>query len=201
MQIHQAVFEQSAPDLDTCPAPEFPEFAFIGRSNVGKSSLINALANQRKPLADVSKTPGRTQMINFFRINNHWNLVDLPGYGFAKVSGKKQDKFNVFVSDYLLNRESLVCVFQLIDARHSPQKLDLEFSKWLMEAGIPFVLAFTKADKMKPGAIDRNVEAYHLSMGDWCEGLPRTFITSSSKGQGRKEILTFIQSALDASSE
>jgi GTP-binding protein len=198
MQIHKAAFQVSAPDLETCPDPELPEFAFIGRSNVGKSSLINALANQRKPLADVSKTPGRTQMINFFRINDAWHLVDLPGYGFAKVSGKKKDKFNEFVSDYLLNRENLVCVFQLIDSRHSPQKIDLEFSKWMMDCGIPFVLAFTKSDKMKQGAIHRNIEAYHLQMGEWCEGLPRTFITSASKGQGRKEVLEFIDAALGA---
>jgi GTP-binding protein len=200
MQIHKAAFEISAPDLDSCPPAELPEFAFIGRSNVGKSSLINALANQRKPLADVSKTPGRTQMINFFRINEKWHLVDLPGYGFAKVSGKKKDKFNEFVSDYLLNRENLVCVFQLIDSRHSPQKLDLQFSEWMMEAGIPFVLAFTKSDKMKMGAVNRNAEAYHLAMGDFCEGLPRTFITSSEKGLGRKDILDFIQAAIDAQS-
>ncbi|MFC5049835.1 ribosome biogenesis GTP-binding protein YihA/YsxC [Rubritalea spongiae] len=198
MQIHTAHFDISAPDLDSCPAPELPEFAFIGRSNVGKSSLINAITNQRKPLADVSKTPGRTQMINFFRINNKWHLVDLPGYGYAKVSGKKKDKFNEFVSDYLLNRENLVCVFQLIDSRHTPQKLDLQFSQWLMEAGIPFVLAFTKSDKMKMGAVNRHAEAYHLAMGEFCEGLPRTIITSADNGLGRKDILTFIQAAIDA---
>ncbi|MFC4995338.1 ribosome biogenesis GTP-binding protein YihA/YsxC [Rubritalea tangerina] len=200
MQIHKASFDISAPDLDSCPAPEFPEFAFIGRSNVGKSSLINALANQRKPLADVSKTPGRTQMINYFRINDSWHLVDLPGYGFAKVSGKKQHKFNEFVSDYLLNRENLVCVFALIDSRHSPQKLDLEFTQWMMECGIPFVLVFTKADKMKPGAVKRNVDAFHQAMREWCEGLPRTYITSSSTGAGRKDILEFIGQAMDNTS-
>ncbi|MGJ8671762.1 ribosome biogenesis GTP-binding protein YihA/YsxC [Rubritalea sp.] len=198
MQIQQATFQVSSPDLDTCPAPELPEFAFIGRSNVGKSSLINAITNQRKPLADVSKTPGRTQMINFFRINNKWHLVDLPGYGFAKVSGKKKDKFNEFVSDYLLNRENLVCVFQLIDSRHTPQKLDLQFSQWLMEAGIPFVLAFTKSDKMKIGAVNRHAEAYHLAMSEFCEVFPRTIITSSENGLGRKDILNFIQAAIDA---
>ena len=145
--------------------------------------------------------PGRTQMINFFRINEKWHLVDLPGYGFAKVSGKKKDKFNEFVSDYLLNRENLICVFQLIDSRHSPQKLDLQFSQWMMEAGIPFVLAFTKSDKMKMGAVHRNAEAYQLAMGDFCEGLPRTFVTSSEKGLGRKEILEFIGSAIEAASD
>lgn len=155
MQIHKAVFNTSAPDLESCPDSDLREFAFIGRSNVGKSSLINMLTNQRKPLADVSKTPGRTQMINFFTINDKWSLVDLPGYGYAKVSGQKRNRFNEFVSDYLTNRDKLTCVFILVDARHKPQELDLSFTKWLMESGIPFVLVFTKADKMKPGAVQR----------------------------------------------
>ncbi len=199
MQIHKAAFQTSAPDLTTCPDPEFPEFAFIGRSNVGKSSLINALANQRKPLADVSKTSGRTQMINFFRINDAWHLVDLPGYGFAKVSDKKQNKFNEFVSDYLLNRENLMCVFTLIDSRHSPQKVDLKFTKWMMECGIPFVLVFTKADKIKPSAMKRNIDAFHAAMQEWCDGLPRTFITAAPNGSGRKDVLDFIELAIEAS--
>lgn len=196
MQIHKAVFNTSAPDLESCPDSELREFAFIGRSNVGKSSLINMLTNQRKPLADVSKTPGRTQMINFFTINDKWSLVDLPGYGYAKVSGQKRNRFNEFVSDYLTNREKLTCVFILVDARHKPQDLDLAFAKWLMESGIPFVLVFTKADKMKPGAVQRNVDAFHDAMSEWCDGLPRTYISSSTKGQGRKDILTFIEQAL-----
>lgn len=198
MQIKSAVFHSSAADLESCPPSDFPEFAFIGRSNVGKSSLINALVNQRKNIADVSKTPGRTQLINTFRINEKWNLIDLPGYGFAKVSGKKKNRFNEFVSDYLLNRESLVCVFCLIDSRHSPQKLDLEFTQWLMDSGIPFVLVFTKADKMKPGAVQRNIDAFLEEMSEWCSGLPRTFITSASTQQGRKELLTFVQEALES---
>lgn len=196
MQIHKAVFNTSAPDLESCPDSDLREFAFIGRSNVGKSSLINMLTNQRKPLADVSKTPGRTQMINFFTINDKWSLVDLPGYGYAKVSGQKRNRFNEFVSDYLTNRDKLTCVFILVDARHKPQELDLSFTKWLMESGIPFVLVFTKADKMKPGAVQRNVDAFHQSMSEWCDGLPRTYISSASKGQGRKDILTFIEQAL-----
>lgn len=198
MQIHNASYQTSALELEKCPDPEFPEFAFIGRSNVGKSSLINALVNQRKPIADVSKTPGRTQMINFFRINDAWHLVDLPGYGFAKVSGKKQDKFNEFVSDYLANRENLACVFALIDSRHKPQKIDLEFTKWMMETEVPFVLVFTKADKMKPGAVKRNVDAFHKEMLEWCDAPPRTYISASPNGQGRKEILEFIGLAIDA---
>lgn len=196
MQIHKAVFNTSAPDLESCPDSDLREFAFIGRSNVGKSSLINMLTNQRKPLADVSKTPGRTQMINFFTINDKWSLVDLPGYGYAKVSGQKRNRFNEFVSDYLTNRDKLTCVFILVDARHKPQELDLSFTKWLMESGIPFVLVFTKADKMKPGAVQRNVDAFHQAMKEWCDGLPRTYISSASKGQGRKDILTFIEQAL-----
>lgn len=198
MQIHNASYQTSALELGKCPDPEFPEFAFIGRSNVGKSSLINSLVNQRKPLADVSKTPGRTQMINFFRINDAWHLVDLPGYGFAKVSGKKQDKFNEFVSDYLVNRTNLVCVFALIDSRHKPQKIDLEFTRWLMESEVPFVLVFTKADKMKPGAVKRNIEAFHEAMKEWCDVLPRTYTTASATGQGRKEVLEFIGQAIDS---
>lgn len=198
MNIKSATFETSAPDLPSCPDPELPEFAFIGRSNVGKSSLINTLANQRKPIADVSKTPGRTRLINFFRINDNWHLIDLPGYGFAKVSGKRQDDFRDFVSDYLLNRESLFCVFALIDCRHKPQKLDLDFTRWLMDAGIPFVLVFTKADKIKPGAVDRNIEAFLAEMSLWSDNLPRTFITSATNGQGRKDILSFIQEAVES---
>lgn len=197
MQIQKAVYQTSAVDLDRCPESDLPEFAFIGRSNVGKSSLINALVNQRKPLADVSKTPGRTQMMNFFCINDSWNLVDLPGYGFAKVSGKKQDKFNEFVSDYLGNRDSLCCVFALIDSRHKPQKIDLEFTQWMMECGIPFVLVFTKADKMKPGAVKRNIDAFHEAMSEWCEVPPRTYTSASPTGQGRKDILEFIEIAMD----
>lgn len=197
MQIQKAVYQTSAVDLSKCPEADFPEFAFIGRSNVGKSSLINALVNQRKPLADVSKTPGRTQMINFFRINDSWNLVDLPGYGFAKVSGKKQDKFNEFVSDYLGNRKTLTCVFALIDSRHKPQKLDLQFAQWMMENQIPFVLVFTKADKMKAGAVQRNIEAFHEAMSEWCDQAPRTYVSASPTGKGRKEILDFIEIAMD----
>lgn len=200
MQIHKAEFQISSPDLAECPEPELPEFAFIGRSNVGKSSLINMLTNQRKAIADVSKTPGRTQMINFFRVNDAWHLVDLPGYGFAKVSGKKQNKFNEFVSDYLVNRENLVCVFALIDSRLSPQKIDLEFTRWLMESGIPFVLTFTKADKMKPGAVKRNIDAFHDAMSEWCDILPRTYTCSSKTALGRKDVLEFIGAAIRSTS-
>jgi len=198
MQIKSASFQTSSPDLASCPEPEFPEFAFIGRSNVGKSSLINALANQRKPIADVSKTPGRTQLINFFRINNAWHLIDLPGYGFAKVSGKRQENFRDFVSDYLLNRENLFCVFSLIDSRLAPQKLDLQFTQWLMEADIPFVLVFTKADKIKSGAAQKNINAFHTEMAKWSDAIPRTFITSATNSLGRKDLLNFIREAVSS---
>ncbi|SHJ30502.1 GTP-binding protein [Rubritalea squalenifaciens DSM 18772] len=196
MNIQSATFTTSASSLSTCPEPDFPEFAFIGRSNVGKSSLINALANQRKNIAEVSKRPGRTQLINFFQMNKKWNLVDLPGYGYAKVSGKKKEKFNEFVSDYLLNRESLACVFCLIDSRHTPQQIDLEFTRWLLDSGIPFVLVFTKADKMKPGAVQRHMDAFLEEMSEWCTGLPRTFVTSANSQLGRKDLLNFIHQAV-----
>ena len=148
MKIQNAKFKTSAINFDGCPAPDLPEFAFIGRSNVGKSSLINLLTN-KEGLARVSKTPGRTREINFFSINDSWNLVDLPGYGYAKVSKSQRDHFNEFVSDYLLNRETLTGTFVLIDSRHSPQKIDLEFLAWLIEAQLPFALIFTKIDKSK----------------------------------------------------
>ena len=159
MKIQSARFKKSAVSLDRCSAPELPEFAFIGRSNVGKSSLINLLTN-KDGLARVSKTPGRTREINFFTINDAWNLVDLPGYGYAKVSKSQRDQFNEFVSDYLLNRESLAGTFVLIDSRHTPQKIDLEFVAWLIEAQLPFALIFTKTDKSKARVVRKNIELF-----------------------------------------
>ncbi|MCP5538441.1 MAG: YihA family ribosome biogenesis GTP-binding protein [Akkermansiaceae bacterium] len=195
MQIQSATFETSSPDLATCPESSLPEFAFIGRSNVGKSSLINALTN-RKDLAVVSSTPGRTRLINFFLINRKWSLVDLPGYGYAKAAGHHRGKFNEFVSDYLVNRGNLRCVFVLIDSRLTPQKLDLEFTAWLIEYEVPFVLVFTKTDKMKPGAVTRNIDLFKEAMSEFCEGLPRVYMTSAKTGDGRKEILHFIGEAV-----
>ena len=152
MRIQSAKFELSALSLDTCPASKLPEFAFIGRSNVGKSSLLNLLSNQNA-LARVSKTPGRTREINFFTINGNWSLVDLPGYGYAKASAADRERFNVFVSDYLVLRENLCCAFVLLDSRHQPQKIDLEFVRWLVDNEIPFALVFTKTDKVKPNVV------------------------------------------------
>ncbi len=196
MQIQSATFELSSPDLETCPESDLAEFAFIGRSNVGKSSLINALTN-KKDLAIVSNTPGRTRLINFFLINKKWTLVDLPGYGYAKASGQHRGKFNEFVSDYLSKRPNLSCVFVLIDSRHTPQKIDLEFTGWLVESGIPFVLVYTKTDKVKPGAVTRNIDLFKIAMSEFCKGPPRIYTTSSKTGDGRKDILRFIGEAVE----
>lgn len=198
MQIHSAEFETSAAKLDKCPAPSLPEFAFVGRSNVGKSSLINMLSGKKKDIAIVSSRPGRTQLINFFDINRKWKLVDLPGYGYAKTSKKSQVKFQEFVTDYLLNRETLRCVFVLIDSKLPPQEIDLRFTQWLMESEVPFVLAFTKADKASKGAVQRNQDAFLHSMSEFCEGLPKFFTSSSKRRDGRREILDFIDAAIKA---
>lgn len=195
MQIHSATFELSAPDLAACPEHELPEFAFIGRSNVGKSSLINTLTNSRN-LAEVSSKPGRTRMINFFKINQKWHLVDLPGYGYAKASGQTRNQFNEFVSDYLVNRKNLSCVFVLIDSRLPPQKIDLEFSAWLIEYQIPFVLVFTKTDKVKATAVKQNIARFEQEMSAFCEGLPRVYSCSAKTSIGRKDILAFIDQAV-----
>jgi len=198
MQIHSAEYETSAAELAKCPPSDLPEFAFVGRSNVGKSSLINMLSGQKKDIAIVSSKPGRTQLINFFNINKKWKLIDLPGYGYAKTSKKAQVKFQEFVTDYLLNREVLKCVFVLIDSKLPPQDIDLRFTQWLMESQVPFVLVFTKADKAKPGAVERNQDAFLHSMSEFCDGLPKFFTSSSKKRDGRREILDFIESALKA---
>lgn len=195
MKIQSARFKKSAVSLDRCSAPELPEFAFIGRSNVGKSSLINLLTN-KDGLARVSKTPGRTREINFFTINDAWNIVDLPGYGYAKVSKSQRDQFNEFVSDYLLNRESLAGTFVLIDSRHTPQKIDLEFVAWLIEAQLPFALIFTKTDKSKPRVVRKNIELFLERMKEFSEGAPVFFETSTTTRAGRKEVLGFIETAI-----
>ena len=192
-------FLKSAAEYEQCPNYNKSEFAFVGRSNVGKSSLINAIVGGRNPIALVSSKPGKTRLINFFEIVNKWVLVDLPGYGYAKVSRSAKDVFQSIVSDYLINRENLKCVFQLIDSKIPPQPIDLQFSQWLMECEIPFVLVYTKADKTKQAALDQNIEAYHLAMSEFAEGLPRTLITSSKKGTGRTEILSFINKILEKS--
>lgn len=192
MQIKSAAFVVSNTDVSKCPSEPLPEYAFIGRSNVGKSSLINMLT-ERKSLAKTSGRPGKTQLINHFKINENWFLVDLPGYGYAKVSKTAKSKFQKFITSYFSQREQLVSAFILIDIRHSPQKIDMEFMQWLGENQIPFSIIFTKADKLKPKAIERNVKEYLQTMIDevW-EEAPNYFITSSSNGMGREEVLNYI---------
>jgi GTP-binding protein len=196
MQIQQAEFIKSHQSLESFGESQRAEFAFVGRSNVGKSSLINMIVGGKNDLAIVSARPGRTQMINEFLINKTWNLIDLPGYGFAKTSKAQQDKFHTIVSDYLLRRENITCVFALIDSKIPPQQLDLRFTEWLMDCEIPFILVFTKADKSKPGASLRNIEQFYEGMAEFCEGPPRYILTSAETRQGRKELLDFIDAAL-----
>ena len=195
VKIKTAEFVTSAPDLASCPPERFPEFAFIGRSNVGKSSLINLLVG-RKGLAKVSSTPGATRLINFFTINGEWLLVDLPGYGYSKTPQKMRNDFQRAVSDYLSERDALSCVFVLIDARHDPQQLDLDFCAWLASCGIPFVLVFTKADKVKPGRRAANVAAFVEALAEHVDGEPRVFVTSTEDGRGRDDVLRFIGEAV-----
>ncbi|WP_224488903.1 ribosome biogenesis GTP-binding protein YihA/YsxC [Robertkochia flava] len=192
MKIKSASFVVSNTDVGKCPKDPIPEYAFIGRSNVGKSSLINMLT-ERKHLAKTSGKPGKTQLINHFIINDNWFLVDLPGYGYAKVSKSLKKTFQKFITDYFAKRQQLVSAFVLIDVRHEPQKIDLEFMQWLGEHQIPFSIVFTKADKLKPKALERNAEAYlkALEHGAW-EEAPNHFITSSTSGMGREELLGYI---------
>jgi GTP-binding protein len=195
MIIKKAEFTISSAKLSQCPKDTKAEFAFIGRSNVGKSSLINMLAN-RKGLAKTSATPGKTLLINHFNINDEWYIVDLPGYGFAKRSKKVQEDIEKMISSYILHREQCVNVFLLIDIRHEPQKIDREFMDWLGTNGIPFSIVFTKADKLTQGKARQNVESYKNALLETWEELPPYFITSSEKGQGREEILDYIESIL-----
>lgn len=195
MNITSAIFDCSAPDLESCPEETLPEFAFIGRSNVGKSSLLNALA-RRKDLARVSKVPGHTKLINFFTINHAWRLVDLPGYGFAHVARENKEKFNQAVNDYLANRGNLAGVFVLIDSRHSPQKIDLEFVHWLGAQSVPLVLVFTKTDKSKPARVQKNIDLFKESMAEWFEELPEIFTCSSVTRNGLTDLLGVIDESL-----
>ena len=192
MHIKSANFVISNTDVAKCPNEPLPEYAFIGRSNVGKSSLINMLT-ERKSLAKTSGRPGKTQLINHFKINGNWFLVDLPGYGYAKVSKKSKKTFQKYITDYFVKREQLVCAFVLVDIRHEPQKIDMEFMEWLGENAIPFCIIFTKADKLKPKAIKQNVDNYieKILSGAW-EEAPNYFVTSSSKSIGREEVLNYI---------
>ncbi len=192
MKIKSADFVMSNSDVAKCPNEPIPEYAFIGRSNVGKSSLINMLT-ERKSLAKISGRPGKTQLINHFKINGNWFLVDLPGYGYARVSKKNKKTFQKYITDYFIKRKQLLSAFVLVDVRHEPQKIDLEFMEFLGENMIPFSIIFTKADKLKPKIIEKNVGSYiqELLDGVW-EEAPNYFITSSSKNIGRDEVLYYI---------
>jgi GTP-binding protein len=192
MHALNAEFLVSNSTVKSCPPPTLPEYAFIGRSNVGKSSLINMLVGQRK-LAKTSGTPGKTQLINHFLIQQSWYLVDLPGYGFAKVSKTQRSSWTKMIKDYLEQRQNLLCLFVLLDVRLEPQKIDLEFMQWVGKAGLPFVMIFTKADKLSATKADQQVAAYKRTMlKQWAE-LPPYFVTSAENGRGREEILEFIQ--------
>lgn len=192
MEITSAEFVISNTDVRKCPAGIFPEYAFIGRSNVGKSSLINMLTN-RKGLAMTSATPGKTMLINHFFINKNWYLVDLPGYGYARRGQKGKDQIRTIIEDYILEREQMTNLFVLIDSRLEPQKIDLEFMEWLGENGIPFSIIFTKADKLKGGRLKMNINAYLRELGKQWEELPPHFVSSSEDRTGRVDILNYIE--------
>ena len=191
MHIKSAEFLVSNSNVAKCPKNKMPEYAFIGRSNVGKSSLINMLTD-RKNLAKTSGRPGKTQLINHFVINQTWYLVDLPGYGYARVSKKVKKEFQKFITQYFEEREQLVSAFVLIDCRHEPQPIDREFMQYLGEKQIPFSIIFTKADKLKPKAIERHVEDYKTILLETWEDMPNYFITSSSKSIGQDDVLNYI---------
>ena len=192
MEIKKAEFVISSPTLSGCPADTKPEYAFIGRSNVGKSSLINMLCKNNK-LAKTSATPGKTLLINHFIINNEWYLVDLPGYGYAKRSKTVQQKLEQMISSYILQREQMVNVFVLIDIRHSPQKIDLEFIDWLGQSNVPFTIVFTKADKLAQSKVKAAATAWMETLKETWEELPPYYITSSEKRIGRDEVLDYIE--------
>jgi GTP-binding protein len=192
MIIKEVEFVMSNSDVRKCPKPDRPEYAFIGRSNVGKSSLINMLMD-KKSLAKTSSTPGKTQLINHFLVNKTWYLVDLPGYGYAKVPKAQKVKFERMISDYILLRENLVTVFILVDIRHSPQQIDLEFMEWLGLSSIPFTMVFTKLDKLKRGEIEPNLKKYRNKMLEKWDELPIQVITSAEKTDGREPLLEYIE--------
>ena len=191
MNVAHAEFVLSNTKVELCPKSKIPEYAFIGRSNVGKSSLINMLCN-RKKLAKTSSRPGKTQLINHFLINKQWYLVDLPGYGYARVSKNQKQTFQKFITNYFIKRKELIAAFLLIDLRHKPQTLDLEFMRWLGENYIPFSIVFTKADKLKEKEIKKNTSDYFKKLEDDWEEMPKHFITSSEKSMGKDELLSYI---------
>ncbi|HQW27784.1 MAG TPA: ribosome biogenesis GTP-binding protein YihA/YsxC [Verrucomicrobiales bacterium] len=192
MKIKSARFATSADSVENCPPSELPEFAFIGRSNVGKSSLLNLLCNQ-EGLARVSGQPGHTRLINFYVVNEEWCLIDLPGYGYARAPKAERSRFNDFVADYLEFREGLTHVFVLIDSRHEPQKIDIDFVTWLVERGVPFSLIFTKSDKLKPSKVKANRDLFLTTLAEFIEGQPPTYITSVKTSEGRMDVLSAIR--------
>lgn len=196
MIIHQADFTGSYPDYRQGPKDDRPEFAFIGRSNVGKSSLINMLV-ERKDLARTSNVPGKTQHLNYFLINEEWYLVDLPGYGYAQVSKKLRKKWRQMMNAYFINRENLVCVFVLVDSNVSPQKNDIDFINWLGENRIPFVVLYTKSDRCKSAELEQNIAAFREALAEYWAMLPPDVITSANKQTGRDEVFQIIQDTLD----
>ena len=191
MQIKKATFKQSASSLFGCPKASFQEYAFIGRSNVGKSSLINMLCNNNK-LAKTSSTPGKTQLINHFIVNEEWYLVDLPGYGFAKTSKSSRAKFETIIFDYCKKRETVVCLFVLIDSRLTLQKIDLEFMLWCAETKIPFSIIYTKTDKNSKSELSRNIKIIEKELLKAWQDMPNSFVTSAEKGVGKEELVEFI---------
>ena len=191
MNVAHAEFVVSNTKVEKCPKSKIPEYAFIGRSNVGKSSLINMLCN-RKKLAKTSSRPGKTQLINHYLINKQWHLVDLPGYGYAKVSKTRKKTFQKFITNYFVKRKELIAAFLLVDLRHKPQIIDLEFMNWLGENWIPFSIVFTKADKLKEKEIKKNIYEYFKRLEDDWEEIPKHFITSSEKSIGKDELLSYI---------
>jgi GTP-binding protein len=197
VNISSAIFDCSAPDLDSCPDESLPEFAFIGRSNVGKSSLLNLLSG-RLDLARVSPTPGFTKLINVFTINKTWRLVDLPGYGFAQAARQDSSQFNHAVDDYLKHRTNLSCVFALLDSGLPPQEMDVDFVAWLARNSVPFVLVFTKTDKVTPTTVQANIAAFTARISSWFEKLPAIFTCSAMAKQGRDELLGVIAETMTA---
>ncbi|PTX42037.1 GTP-binding protein [Christiangramia gaetbulicola] len=192
MKIKTAEFVVSNSKVDQCPNSSLPEYAFIGRSNVGKSSLINMITG-RKSLAKTSAKPGKTQLINHFLINDNWHLVDLPGYGYAQVSKSTKRVFQKFITAYFEKRKQMICAFVLIDSRHKPQPIDMEFMQWLGENAVPFCIIFTKADKLKPKVLEENIENYKNEMLETWEEMPQYFITSATTKLGQDDVLDYIE--------
>ena len=195
MEIKQAIFHKSSPDIKSCPESEFPEFAFIGRSNVGKSSLINMLVN-KKGLAKTSSKPGKTKLINYFAIDDGWFLVDLPGYGYAKISKKIRENWEKRTRNYLEKRDNLAAIFVLIDSRIAPQKIDLEFMEWLSEKELPYLIVFTKCDKISGLKVEANIKEYQKELLERFEELPLAIKSSSKESTGKDDILGLIESII-----